>query len=822
MIPLLPLRDIIVFPGMVVPLFVGRDKSIQALKEAMAGSKEIVLCAQREARTNEPEPEHIHDVGTLATIRQLIQLPDGTVKVLVMGERRVRVLRYLDDPRFYVVETAPLVDQVQAGEALDALLAAVRETFDAYVKLNRRIPPDILTQIAKIEDAAQLADTIVAQLSIKLADKQRILEMEAVAERLQRLQELMQDEIEILQVERKIRSRVKKQQLDKSKDGEGQPGAGGLADMPEFRNEIEELEEKIAQKRLPAEAADRVSKELKKLKMMSPMSAEATVVRNYIDWLLALPWGEVSEDRLDVALAEAVLDEDHFGLEKPKARILEYLAVRSLVKQPRGPILCLVGPPGVGKTSLGRSIARAMNREFVRLSLGGVRDEAEIRGHRRTYIGALPGKIIHSMKKAGKDNPIFLLDEIDKMTSDFRGDPSSALLEVLDPEQNATFNDHYLDLDYDLSQVMFIATANDLRGIPGPLQDRMEIIHIPGYTDDEKLQIAKRYLVPKQLEANGLGEVRVKFTDASLLRVVEGYTREAGVRSLEREVGGICRKIAREVVKDEGARAKEWEVRARSVVGYLGAERYAKPQREAHGEIGLTHGLAWTQAGGVMLVSEATVMPGRGRLIITGKLGDVMQESAQAAMSYVRARALNLGLAPDFHQRVDLHVHFPEGALPKDGPSAGITMATSIVSSLVRIPVRADVAMTGEITLRGRVLPIGGLKEKAMAAYRSGCRLVIAPWDNRKDWDEVPQAARRALEVRWVKHMDEVLGAALELDDAAAFMARLSRPLLPPEALISEAVAHEDIEEGQGDERGEGSGLSSWHMSRVVGRNEKG
>jgi ATP-dependent Lon protease len=812
MIPLLPLRDIIVFPGMVVPLFVGRDKSIQALKEAMAGGKEIVLCAQREARTNEPEPEHIHDVGTLATIRQLIQLPDGTVKVLVMGERRVRVERYLDDDRFYMVEIRDLVDRVEAGEALEALLAGVRETFDAYVKLNRRIPPDILTQIAKIEDAAQLADTIVAQLSIKLADKQRILEMESVSERLARLQELMQDEIEILQVERKIRSRVKKQQLDKSKEGGETPG--GLADIPEFRNEIEELEEKIAQKKLPGEAADRVSKELKKLKMMSPMSAEATVVRNYIDWLLALPWGEVSEDRLDVALAEQVLEEDHFGLDKPKSRILEYLAVRSLVKQPRGPILCLVGPPGVGKTSLARSIARALSREFVRLSLGGVRDEAEIRGHRRTYIGALPGKIIHSMRKAGKDNPVFLLDEIDKMTSDFRGDPSSALLEVLDPEQNATFNDHYLDLDYDLSQVMFIATANDLRGIPGPLQDRMEIIHIPGYTDDEKLQIARRYLVPKQQEANGLGEVSLKFTDAALLRVVEGYTREAGVRSLEREVGGICRKIAREVVRDEEAgRKKEWEVKARAVSGYLGPERYAKPRREEHGEIGLTHGLAWTQAGGVMLVSEATVMPGRGRLIITGKLGEVMQESAQAAMSYVRARALNLGLAPDFHQRVDLHVHFPEGALPKDGPSAGITMATSIVSSLVRIPVRADVAMTGEITLRGRVLPIGGLKEKAMAAYRSGSRLVIAPWDNRKDWEEVPLAARRALKVLWVKHMDEVLAAALELEDAEAFRERLARPLLPPDALLGEAPAVvEEVEESRGDTSLVGREPGSWHM----------
>jgi ATP-dependent Lon protease len=822
MIPLLPLRDIVVFPGMVVPLFVGRDKSIRALKEAMAGAKEIVLCAQREARTNDPEPEHIYEVGTLATIRQLIQLPDGTVKVLVMGERRVRVVRYLEEPRFYLVETVPLEARAEQGEALQALAAAVRETFDAYVKLNRRIPPDILTQIGKIEDVAQLADTIVAQLSIKLVDKQRVLEMEAVSERLERLKTLMQEEIEILQVERKIRSRVKKQQLDKGKEGENKGGVegGGLADLPEFKNEIEELEEKIAQKKLPGEAAERANKELKKLKMMSPMSAEATVVRNYIDWLLALPWGEVSEERLDVSVAEGVLDADHFGLEKAKERILEYLAVRALVKQPRGPILCLVGPPGVGKTSLGRSIARALNREFVRLSLGGVRDEAEIRGHRRTYIGALPGKIIHAMKRAGKDNPVFLLDEIDKMTSDFRGDPSSALLEVLDPEQNATFNDHYLDLDYDLSRVMFVATANDLRGVPGPLQDRMEIIHISGYTEEEKLQIARRYLVPKQREANGLGGVDVRFTDAALMRVVEGYTREAGVRSLEREVGGICRKIAREVIRrgEAGEVVGSFEVKARAVSRYLGAERFAKPRREEGAEIGLTHGLAWTQAGGVMLVSEAAVMPGRGRLIITGKLGEVMQESAQAAMSYVRARALNLGLAPDFHQRVDLHVHFPEGALPKDGPSAGITMATSIVSCLVRIPVRADVAMTGEITLRGRVLPIGGLKEKMMAAYRSGIRLVIAPWDNRRDWDEVPASARRGLEVRWVKHMDEVLCAALELEDSEAFMARLSRPLLPPEALGGGAAGDEsqdDVNEGVGE-----GAAATWQMLGE-GKNEK-
>jgi ATP-dependent Lon protease len=673
-----------------------------------------------------------------------------------------------------------------------------------------------------VEDAGRLADLIAAQVPFKPADRLRILESEQVRERLRKVYDLLQDEIGILEVERKIRSRVKKQQQERSgKEGADEganPGSGGLGDLPDFRNELQELEEKILDKLgvLTEEASDRLHKELRKLKMMSPMSAEATVVRNYIDWVLALPWGDLSEDRLDVALAEHVLDEDHFGLERPKERILEYLAVRSLVKEPRGPILCLVGPPGVGKTSLGRSVARALNREFVRMSLGGVRDEAEIRGHRRTYIGALPGKILHALRKAGKNNPVFLLDEIDKMTSDFRGDPSSALLEVLDPEQNRSFNDHYLDLDYDLSKVLFLCTANDLRGIPAPLQDRMEVLQIEGYTAEEKLQIARRYLVPKQLKGSGLEESQVSLTEGALKRIVECYTREAGVRGLEREIGSVCRKIAREVVRGEerGEERKRWEVRARHVPKYLGPERFVAQEREERGEVGLTHGLAWTQAGGVMLVSEAVVMPGKGRLTITGKLGEVMQESAQAALSYVRSRATGLGLAPDFHQRVDLHVHFPEGALPKDGPSAGITMATSIVSALMGVAVRPDVAMTGEITLRGRVLPIGGLKEKVSAAHRAGIGRVIAPWGNRKDWEEVSATVRRAVQVIWVKHMDEVWVVALTLDDPSGFRARL---MAPQTALDAGVLGEEDVVSEDrlgGEERGVGE-PASWHLGVV-------
>ena len=796
-VPLLPLRDIIVFPHMVVPLFVGRDKSIQALKEAMGQDKRIILCAQKRAKTNEPEPEDLFEIGTLGSIRQLIQLPDGTVKVLVLGERRARVLDYLEQETCFWVQAQLLPEHAPMTSALSELLERVRATFDAYVKLNRRIPPELLQQVAKIEPASTLADTIVAQMALKLADKQKLLETIDPAERLERLLELMQEEIEILQVEKKIRSRVKKQMEKGQKDfylEEGQP-APSQPEQNEFKNEIEELEARIAQVKVSAEAQQKLDRELKKLKMMSPMSAEATVVRNYIDWVIGLPWETSTQDNLDLEAAHQTLERDHYGLKKPKERILEYLAVRALVQQPRGPILCFVGPPGVGKTSLGRSIAQTLGRRFVRLSLGGVRDEAEIRGHRRTYIGAMPGKIIQSMRKAESANPVFLLDEIDKMSTDFRGDPSSALLEVLDPEQNATFNDHYLDMDYDLSQVMFICTANDLRGIPEPLRDRMEIIRLPGYTDPEKLKIARSYLVPKQLEANGLEGVAVELSRGALNRLIEEYTREAGVRSLEREIGAVCRKIASKVVKRrqrlsaQGASPEEiegalaFEVKAKSIPKLLGPPPFAHTQAEQEDQIGLTHGLAWTQLGGVLLLNEVVVMPGKGRLTITGKLGEVMQESAQAAMSYVRSRALALGLPPDFHQRVDIHVHFPEGALPKDGPSAGITMATSIVSCLLHRPVRRDVAMTGEITLRGRVLPIGGLKEKVLAAHRAGMQVVLIPHENVKDIDEIPASVRQRVTLIPVRHMDEVLLHALVHEDQEAFAAKLKQPSLPPQLL---------------------------------------
>ena len=797
--PLLPLRDIIVFPGMVVPLFVGREKSIEALRSAMDGSdKRIVLCAQRKARANEPGPQDIFEVGTLGLIRQFIQMPDGTVKVLVVGEQRVAIERFVPHPSMLQVEMRPIVEpdarEPDDGEApsVEELVSALRATFESYVKLNRRIPPEMLTQIAKIEDISRLADTIIAQLALKLANKQRLLETIDPIERITSLREMMQEEIEILQVEKKIRSRVKRQmqkggkQTDREDKGEARAEGGDGGASGDFRNEIEELEDRIKQREgLSEEARERLDKELKKLKMMSPMSAEATVVRNYIDVVLSMPWAERTEDRLDLKEAASILDGDHYGLERPKERILDYLAVRSLTKTPRGPILCLVGPPGVGKTSLGRSIATSLGREFVRLSLGGVRDEAEIRGHRRTYIGAMPGKIIQAMRKASSANPVFLLDEIDKMSMDFRGDPSSALLEVLDPEQNATFNDHYLDLDYDLSEVLFLCTANDLRGVPGPLRDRMEIIQLPGYMEHEKVQIARQHLVPKQRSLNGLEEVEVRWTDAAIRRVIDEYTREAGVRSLEREVGGVFRKIARRVVGSDEP-LKRVTVRARTVPRYLGPARFGESTREEGDEVGLTNGLAWTQFGGVMLVSEVAVMPGKGKLIVTGKLGDVMQESAQAAMSYVRSRALNLGLAPDFHQKVDLHVHFPEGAMPKDGPSAGITMATSLVSCLTRIPVRHDVAMTGEITLRGRVLPIGGLKEKLIAAHRNGITCVLIPSENRKDLREVPASIKDAVEIMPVHHMDEVLQHALRLADPEGFVERLTRPLLPPDVLLNE------------------------------------
>jgi ATP-dependent Lon protease len=794
-IPLLPLRDIVVFPHMVVPLFVGRERSISALEEAMREdrTKEVLLSAQRRAKTNEPVPDDMFAVGTIATIIQMLRLPDGTVKVLVEGKRRATIRRFVKTEDFFLVEIDDLpevkADKEQAVE-LDALTREVQTTFDTYVKLQKRIAPEILISVQTIEDPGQLADTIVGQLQLKLGDKQAMLEMPEPAKRLTRLYELMKAEIEILQVERKIRTRVKKQMEKTQKEyylnEQMHAIQKELGDRDEFKNELAELESRAKLKNLSKEAAGKVKKELKKLKMMAPMSAEAAVVRNYVDWVLGLPWGEKTEDRLDLGEAERTLDEDHYGLKKVKERILEYLAVQALVRKLKGPILCLVGPPGVGKTSLARSIAKATGRNFVRLSLGGVRDEAEIRGHRRTYIGALPGKIIQFIKKAGTQNPVFLLDEIDKMSTDFRGDPSAALLEVLDPEQNAAFNDHYLDLDYDLSDVMFVCTANYLHGIPIPLQDRMEIIQLPGYTEFEKISIAERYLVPKQKRDNGIDGVAVDMGEESLRDIIHHYTKEAGVRNLEREIATVCRKIARDVVAQRSGMPQTsgptrpdgkgaWKVTPKRLPRFLGPHRFRYGKNEGEDEIGLVNGLAVTMYGGDLLQTEVSIVAGKGKMVLTGKLGDVMQESAQAAMSYVRSRAPSLGLDRDFYSRADIHVHLPEGAIPKDGPSAGITMCTGLVSALLRVPVRRSVAMTGEITLRGRVLPIGGLKEKILAAHRAGITTVVMPRENARDLRDIPKKVLKTVRVCLADHMDEVLRVALALPNPEEFLKQRSQ-----------------------------------------------
>jgi ATP-dependent Lon protease len=793
-LPLLPLRDIIVFPHMVVPLFVGRDKSIRSLEEAMAGSKDVLLAAQKLAKTNEPRPEDIFPVGTIGTIIQLLRLPDGTVKVLIEGKRRARIKRFTETRDVFRVEAEVIEERVDRTVEVDALVRQIHTTFEAYVRLNKRIPPEMQVAMTAIDDPAKLADSIVAHLNLKITDKQTILETYDPVRRLERLFELMQAEIEILQVEKKIRSRVKKQMEKNQKEfylnEQMQAMQKEMGERDEFKNELQELEERIRTKRMSKEATGKIRKELKKLKMMSPMSAEATVVRNYIDWVLGLPWFDVTEDKSDLDAAEAVLEADHYGLEKPKERILEYLAVHGLVQNLKGPILCLVGPPGVGKTSLARSIAECMGRKFVRLSLGGVRDEAEIRGHRRTYIGAMPGKLIQSLKKVGTNNPVILLDEIDKMSADFRGDPSSALLEVLDPEQNSAFNDHYLDLDYDLSQVMFITTANNRHQIPLPLQDRLEIIELSGYTEFEKLHIATRHLVPKQLERNGIQTAQVEWTPAAIELLISRYTRESGVRSLERQIAAVCRKVAKDVIKarKEGTPVEAFALRitARQVQKYLGSPPFKYGTVDAEDEIGLVNGLGVTPWGGDLLPAECSVVPGKGKLTITGQLGDVMQESARAAMSYVRSRSMDLGLDPDFYQNLDIHVHFPE-TIRKDGPSAGVTIATALVSALCKLKVRRDVAMTGEITLRGRVLPIGGLKEKVLAARRGGIRTVLLPEENRKDIKDIPQAVRQGMTLITVSHADEVLQHALLHGDhlwkgrTAREMDEKAKPPIDPE-----------------------------------------
>ena len=785
-VPLLPLRDIVVFPHMVAPLFVGRDKSISALEYAMSLDKRVFLAAQKDAQVDKPDRSDIFEVGTIGIILQLLRLPDGTVKALIEGKERGVVTSHLEHSDFFLVEVKPLVDEPSTPLEVQASLRSVVSTFKAYARLNKKIPQDVVNSLDSMADPAAVADTVAAHLPLKVADKQELLSIQTLSERLERIFGLMRGEIEILQIEQRLKSRVKKQ-MEKTQreyylNEQMRAIQKEMGEKDDFKAEVEELEKRLTAKRMPRSAKEKCASEIKKLKMMSPMSAEATVVRNYIDWILALPWYEHSRDLMDIEESERILDEDHYGLEKPKERILEYLAVQGLVKKVKGPILCFVGPPGVGKTSLARSIARATGRSFIRLSLGGVRDEAEIRGHRRTYIGALPGKIIQSLRKVKYNNPVFCLDEVDKMSTDFRGDPSAALLEVLDPEQNFAFNDHYLDLDYDLSSILFITTANTLFSIPAPLQDRMEIIRLPGYTEMEKTSIARQFLIKKQLEANGLTESQLRLSNGSILEIVRRFTRESGVRNLEREIASICRKAARAVLKegpDHVVRVGE-----KSVAKYLGVPKFRYGRAEEKDEIGMSTGLAWTESGGEVLQTEVVLMPGKGKLTLTGKLGDVMQESAQAAMAYIRSRALYLNLPRNFYQKIDIHIHVPEGAIPKDGPSAGITIATAIISALLRKPVRHDLAMTGEITLRGRVLPIGGLKEKMLAAHRAQIKKVIIPAENAKDIKEIPSKILKALELIQADHLDDVLKAALVLEEGEDIFVRPVQdipPFLDPE-----------------------------------------
>jgi len=768
-IPLLPLRDVVVFPHMIVPLFVGREKSIAALESAMKYEKGIFMVAQKNAKKDDPAEEDIYRTGTIGIIIQLLRLPDGTVKVLVEGKSRGAIEEYLKNDDFFLVKVNDIedIDDDPNDVRKQALMRSIKESFELYLKLSKKVHVEMMGTIAAIEDPSKLADVVVTHLNVKLEDKQKIIEIYNIGERLESIYSLMLSEIEILQVEEKIKRRVKKQMEKTQKDyylnEQMRAIQKEMGEKDDFKNEIADLEKRLKQKKLSEEATKKVRQEIKKLQMMSPMSAEATVVRNYIDWILDMPWSEMTENKYTLKESENILDEDHFGLKKVKERIIEYLAVQALVKKNKGPILCLVGPPGVGKTSIAKSVARATNRKFVRISLGGVRDEAEIRGHRRTYIGAMPGKIIQSLKKAGSNNPVFCLDEVDKLSSDFRGDPSSALLEVLDPEQNVAFNDNYLDVDYDLSDILFITTANILQTIPAPLQDRMEVIRIAGYTEQEKMQIAKQFLLSKEMEANGLVADNIEFTNGAVMRIIRQYTREAGVRNLEREIASVCRKVAKEIVSNGSQ--KKIVINSKRIPKYLGVPKFRHGETEEKNQIGLTTGLAWTEVGGELLAIEASIMEGTGRMVMTGKLGDVMQESVQAALTYIRARAEKFGLAKNFYKKIDIHVHVPEGAIPKDGPSAGIAMATSIASALMKKKVRADLAMTGEITLRGRVLPIGGLKEKILAAHRGNIKMVIIPKDNEKDLAEVPRNVQNALKIVFVDHIDEVLDIVFVKDE---------------------------------------------------------
>ena len=761
--PMLPLRDVVVFPHMVIPLFVGREKSIKALDDAMESGKQIFLAAQHDAADDDPSPEHIYEVGTVANILQLLKLPDGTVKVLVEGTARAAIVRYVQSEETFEVDAVDINDELIDEREAEVLIRTVITEFEQYVKLNQKIPPEVLTSLSGIEEPGRLADTIAAHLTLRNEEKQKILEYASSRERLEHILGIMESEIDLLQVEKRIRGRVKKQ-MEKSQreyylNEQMKAIQNELGEMEDVPNEMDELQKKIEEVGMSKEALDKAESELKKLRMMSPMSAEATVVRNYIDWLVQVPWKKRTRVSKDLAKAESILEGDHYGLEKVKERILEYLAVQQRMNKVKGPILCLVGPPGVGKTSLGESIARATHRKFVRISLGGMRDEAEIRGHRRTYIGSMPGKILQNMSKAGSKNPLFMLDEVDKMSMDFRGDPSSALLEVLDPEQNNKFGDHYLEVDYDLSEVMFVATANTLN-IPSPLRDRMEIIRISGYTEDEKINIATRYLVAKQKRNNGLKDEEIVFRKSALVDIVRYYTREAGVRSLEREIAKICRKVTKELVLNEIKR--KVTVTSRSLQKYLGVRQFRYGKAEDENRIGQVTGLAWTETGGELLTIEAAVMPGKGKQSYTGKLGDVMQESIQAAMTVVRTRSRQYGIPLDFYQKQDVHIHVPEGATPKDGPSAGIGMCTAVLSAITSIPVRSDLAITGEITLRGEVLPVGGLKEKLLAAHRGGIKLVLIPHENEKDLVEIPNNVKAGLEIKPVRWIDEVFEFALE------------------------------------------------------------
>ena len=777
-LPLLPLRDVVVFPHMVIPLFVGRPKSIKALETAMEAGKSILLVAQKSAAKDEPDPADLYDIGCISNILQMLKLPDGTVKVLVEGTQRAHIHAVEDRKALFVAEVEPVPLNERGSHEIEAMRRTILAQFDQYVKLNKKIPPEILTSLSGIEEAGRLADTIAAHLPMKLELKQEILEMFNVDDRLDKLLGQLETELDILQVEKRIRGRVKRQMEKSQREyylneqvkaiqkelGEGEEGA-----------DIEEMEKKIKAAGMSKEALAKANSEFKKLKLMSPMSAEATVVRNFIDALIGLPWKKKSRISKDLGAAEKILDKDHYGLEKVKERIVEYLAVQQRVDKLKAPILCLVGPPGVGKTSLGQSIAKATNRKFIRMALGGVRDEAEIRGHRRTYIGSMPGKILQNMTKVGVKNPLFLLDEVDKLGMDFRGDPSSALLEVLDPEQNHTFQDHYIEVDFDLSDVMFVATANTLN-IPPPLLDRMEVIRLSGYTEDEKVNIAQRYLLPKQMKTNGVKREELTVTEDAIRDIVRYYTREAGVRALERDLSKICRKVVKSLVMRQ--RKNKIIVNARNLDKYLGVRRYSFGMAEKENQVGQVTGLAWTEVGGELLTVEAVAVPGKGKTVTTGKLGEVMQESIQAALTVVRRRAKQLGIAEDFYQKNDLHIHLPEGATPKDGPSAGIAMCTAMVSVLTGIPVRADVAMTGEITLRGEVLPIGGLKEKLLAAVRGGIRLALIPEENVKDLAEIPDTIKNRIEILPVKWVDKVLELALE---------RMPEPL--PEPVVAEAPA---------------------------------